>query len=198
MARRVARDIVGLGLVRIGDFKLSGGGRSRVYIDLRSYPMHPPEFRAALEELTQVIRGLRGYDRNTVLAGVATGGIPWAIGASLLLGVPATYVRPEPKGHGTSRLVEAEVAGRRVVVVDDVATTGGSLASAVEALRGAGADVIAAVAVVDRGQGAAERLSAIGVPLYSVTTLEEVLRELASRRPGDPQLLSALEEVGLA
>jgi len=195
-ASRVAEAVVGLGLVRLGEFTLSSGRRSRLYIDLRELPMHPTAFREAAEALASLVERAVGDTGSDTLAGVATGGILWAAAVGLLLGMPVTYVRPEPKSHGRGRLVEADVEGRRIVVVDDVATTGGSLARAVQALRAAGGDPRAAVVVVDRLQGAGERLAGEGVRLYSLLTACDLLRVMEPGRPGDPLLASALEELG--
>ena len=195
--RGIVELIVSIGAVKLGEFTLASGARSSVYVDLREFPMHPREFREAVRRMASRAGELMGSTGAEVIAGVATGGIPWAIGVALELGAPATYVRPEAKGHGTSRRVEARVAGRRVLIVDDVATTGGSLAAAIEALRGAGASVKAALVVVDRLQGARERLAGLGVPLYSLATLRDILEYMAGRGLGDPYLLErALAEVG--
>lgn len=193
----LADRIVRLGFVRLGRFRLSSGKTSSIYVDLREYPMHPREFREALEALASRIRSIPQWRGGEALAGVATGGIAWAVGAALLLGVPATYVRPGVKGHGTSRLVEANVSGRRVVLVDDVATTGGSLERAAAAVKDAGGEVVAAVVVVDRLQGARERLASVGVPLYSLVTLSDLVDAMARLRPGDPLLEEARREVGV-
>jgi orotate phosphoribosyltransferase len=195
--RELARLVVDVGAVRLGEFKLSSEARSSVYVDLRVMPMHPREFRRALEILAEVAREAMRESEAEVIAGVATGGIVWAIGLALALEAPATYVRLQAKGHGTSRRVEADVSGRGVLVVDDVATTGSSIAGAVEALREAGARVGAALVVVDRLQGARERLESMGVRLYAGTTLREVLLELEARGLYDRALLErAWREVG--
>jgi len=195
--RDLARLVVDAGAVRLGEFKLSSGARSSIYIDLRVMPMHPREFRGALSLLAGLAREAMRESGADVIAGVATGGIVWAIGLGLALEAPATYVRLEAKGHGTSRRVEADVEGRSVLVVDDVATTGSSIAGAVEALREAGARVGAALVVVDRLQGARGRLESMGVRLYAGTTLREVLLELEARGLYDKALLErAWGEVG--
>ncbi len=171
-ARLLARLLSGIGALRFGEFVLSSGARSPVYVDLRIVPSYPKVFRTVLSLLASVAATEAG-DAEAVV-GVATGGVPWATGVAYLLGLPLGYVRPERKGHGTGRLVEGDIRGC-TLVVDDVATTGGSLARAVEALRGIGARPCYALVVVDREQGAGERLAGLGARLLRVTTLRELL-----------------------
>ncbi len=182
----LARELLEAGALAFGEFVLSSGLRSRVYVDLRRLLSRPGAVRRLAVELAGAVLAL-GADS---VAGVATAGIPWATLAAYVLGLPAAYVRAERKRHGTSRLVEGSVAGR-VVVVDDVATTGSSLAAAVEALRGEGASVAAALVVVDRCQGAYARLRSLGVELYALYTLPDLLA--CTRLPDAERALSELD-----
>ena len=190
VAGRLAKILVETGSLKLGRFKLSSGGYSSVYIDLRTVPFYPKSFREVLEMAADIVRGIK----IDALAGVATGGIPWSTGLGLLLETPSTYVRPKEKGHGTSRRVEANVDGLRVLVVDDVATTGSSILGAVDALRASGAIVEEAMVIVDRG--ASRRLREEGVTLYSVATLKEVLEALRGMGAYEDRMIEeALKEV---
>ncbi len=194
---RVAEMLVEAGALKLGEFRLSSGGVSRVYIDLRILPFKPRLFREAVEMYSTVAGRVVGEGGIDALAGVATGGIPWAIGLGLLMGMPATYVRSSAKDHGTSRLVEAPVRGVKVLVVDDVATTGASIARAVGVLRSSGARVEDAIVFIDREHGARELLASMGVRLHRVTTLREVLASiLASNLLPRNMVIEALEEMG--
>lgn len=170
--RILARLLVETGALQLGEFTLTSGLKSLVYIDLRRLPSYPTAFRAVL---TLLHAATLEAEYDTVV-GVATAGIAWATGLALYTGKPMAYVRSGRKQHGLGRRVEGLVEGRRALVVDDVATTGGSLAAAVEALRAAGAEPVYALVIVDREQGARERLAEAGVELLRVATLRGVLR----------------------
>ena len=102
--------------------------------------------------------------------------LPLAAAVAYATSKPLLYVRKRPKAHGLGRVVEgAPGRGWRAVIVDDVATTGSSLLRAAEALAGEGVEAVAAVVVVDRGEGASEVLRGRGITLLSLTTSREVL-----------------------
>jgi orotate phosphoribosyltransferase len=175
---RVANELESIGAILFGDFKLSSGMRSTVYVDLRKALSHPTIYRGIVLELAKVLDMLK----PDAVVGIATAGIPWAAMLALTVNLPLAYVRLERKQHGRAQLVEGDVRGKLVAVVDDVATTGQSIASAVEALRAHGARVSHAVVVVDRCQGAARRLKELGVTLLSLYQLPNLLRCLKSRK----------------
>ena len=174
--RLVTRILLESGAVLFGEFRLASGRVSHVYVDLRRVLGFPRHFRTIVSLMSGEVAKLVKED-DAVVAGVATGGIPWATAVAVALGLPLAYVRP-PKGHGTERSVEgADVSGKEVVLIDDVATSGGSLLSSVEALRSMGASTITAFVIVDREQGAAQALAAAGVSLRGIVTLRSILEE---------------------
>src|SRR6185503_16544221 len=117
------------------------------------------------------------------VAGVELGGCPLASAVSLtshLQGrdLPALYVRKQKKDHGSERLVEGDKAlfpGIRVVMLEDVITTGGSTLRAVESLRQAGANVVGIAALVDRKESGAETIRAAGLPLVTLATRDDFM-----------------------
>ena len=103
------------------------------------------------------------------------GGIPLATIVSQISGLPALFVRQQPKRYGTCRLAEGgEVAGRRVAVVEDVVTSGGAVIAACNALRELGADVVTVLCVIDREAGGSENLAAAGLELRSLFTMRDL------------------------
>ncbi len=174
-----------------GEFRLTSGTISHIYIDMRRAAGVPWTFRLVSSLLAAEVEGQARA--GAVIAGVAIGGIPWASALSLLLGAPMAYVRSK-KEYGTKRAVEgAEVKGRSVVVIDDVATTGSSLVSAVRALRAEAATVEEALVIVDREQGAAKALSEEGVRLRSLVTLRDLLDAAGRQGLIAPELKRTIE-----
>mgnify|MGYP000288813244 CR=1 FL=1 len=168
-----------IGCVKIGNFKLTSGMISPIYIDLRTLPSHPRIFRIIVRE--SINRVISRIDFN-VVCGIATGGIPLATAIAYEMRKPMIYVRKKAKGHGMQKLVEGDYKeGVVVLLVDDVATTGGTLTRTIDILRDEGLIVKDAFVIVDRGQGAKEKLSEKGVELHYLMTLNEIVEYLNKR-----------------
>jgi orotate phosphoribosyltransferase len=168
---------------RRGQFTLASGRQSTLYVDARLTTMSPdglaligPAALAAIERA--------GWTPDAV-GGLTLGADPvsYAIAyASALAGRPlrAFTVRKEAKAHGTGRLIEGPFrAGDRVVVVEDVVTTGGSALRAAAAVRDAGGTVVGVLAVVDREEGGREALEAEGLPVVALAGAGEIVAAMA-------------------
>ncbi|TLZ55581.1 MAG: orotate phosphoribosyltransferase, partial [Methanobacteriota archaeon] len=157
--------------LRFGEFTLASGKTSPYYIDIKKAVTRPEILRA-------IGRGIAKYaHRADRIAGVELGAVPIAAVVALETGKPYVMVRKERKDHGTSKDYEGDlVAGDRLLFVEDVVTTGGTLMKAVERMRAAGADVSEVVAVVDREEGGKEALAAIGVTLRALVTAAELMQ----------------------
>lgn len=174
MSEEVARALLRAGCLLQGEFKLSSGGTSRFYVDVRRLYSHPREAKLVAGALAEAASRI-GCD---VVAGVESGGIPLATMVAFLLDKPLVYVRKKPKEHGTQRMIEGDPEVKGVaLVVDDVATTGSSILRAAAALREAGFTVRDALVVVDREEGAARTLSEAGIRLHSLLKLGDLLSE---------------------
>ena len=157
------------GAVQIGAFTLASGKASDYYVDIKRALTRP-------ELLGEIARRMAphalGSDR---IAGVELGAVPIAAAVSLATGIPFLIVRKEAKGHGTKRGFEGEMrTGDRVVFVEDVVTTGGTLRAAIERMRAEGAVVERAVAVVDREEGGRQALLAANVEFLALLHANEL------------------------
>ncbi|MDQ2860150.1 MAG: orotate phosphoribosyltransferase [Pseudomonadota bacterium] len=172
--RRELFDIVTARSFRRGLFKLSSGGESTLYFNLKPTMMSPRGAYLAAKSFLDVLE----RERADYVGGLEMGAVPM-IGAVAALGeaegrpVKTFFVRKQAKDHGTRDLVEGlgpdeTLGGRRVVVADDVATSGASLWRAIEAAREAGGQVDCALVLVNREEGAAEFLADRGVRLVTV------------------------------
>lgn len=162
--------------LRFGEFELAHGGTSDYYIDKYRFETDPQ----ALERVATAFgERLSTLDEiGTTIAGVALGAVPLAAATSIVTETPYVVVRKEKKEYGTGNRVEGDLeVGERVVLLEDITTTGKSALEAVSALRSAGATVERVLVVVDRDDGARERLSAAGVELDPLLTAEDLLAE---------------------
>lgn len=173
-------------------FTWASGWHSPIYCDNRRILSHP-ELRAQVAEwLAEKAMAL--YPEAEVVAGVATGAIAHGVLAADRMKKPFVYVRPKPKDHGTGSQIEGELApGRKVVVIEDLISTGMSSLAAVKALRDAGAEVLGMVAIFTYGFDlAAERFKEEGVKLDTLSNygaLVGVASETGYISPADEELL---------
>jgi orotate phosphoribosyltransferase len=157
--------------VRFGEFDLSHGGTSDYYVDKYRFETDPRCLRLIARAFAERID-------EPKLAGVALGAVPLVAVTSVETGRPYVIARKTRKEYGTGNLIEGVLEeGERVVVLEDIATTGRSAADAVEALREAGAVVDRVLVVVDRGEGAGELLADHGVELEALLTADELLAD---------------------
>lgn len=131
-------------------FTWSSGWKSPIYCDNRISLSYPDIRKFIKEGLTEAIR--ENFANVEAVAGVATAGIPQGALVAEALNVPFVYVRPKPKDHGMENLIEGRISkGQKVVVVEDLVSTGGSSLKAVEALRKEGAQVLGMVSIFNYG-----------------------------------------------
>ena len=174
--RQTLLDLIKDEAVFHGDFTLSSGKKATYYVDMRKLTL---DHRAAPAIGRLVLDIVRDLDVDAV-GGLTLGADPIAnavLHASVAAGTPvdAFVVRKEPKDHGRGRQIEgAEVVGKRVVIVEDTSTTGGSPLKAAQVVKDAGADVVAIVTVVDRKTGAQAAVEAAGFEWRSIIDLDDL------------------------
>jgi orotate phosphoribosyltransferase len=158
-----------------GSFVLRSGATSSEYFDKYRFESEP----RLLREIAEAMAGLLPPGADA-LAGLELGGVPLATMLSQVTGLPAGFVRKQAKPYGTRRLAEGfDVAGRRLVLVEDVVTSGGAVVDSCRALRAEGAEVASAICVIDREAGGPANLAAIGVELRPLFTMTQLTRAAA-------------------
>jgi len=180
MDRQKLKELILKVSYREGDFTLASGLKSDFYIDLKPTTLHP-DGAYALGKLAVECVEKSGLKVDAV-GGMTLGADPIATSVSLAArekgySWPAFIVRKEPKSHGTSRFIEGTEnlkPGARVLVVEDVVTTGGSSLKAIQHLRDAGYEPVAVFTLVDREQGGRETFENAGLKLLPLFTIREI------------------------
>jgi uridine monophosphate synthetase len=170
--KSLADELLSAGCIKFGEFTLKSGLKSPIYIDLRRIITYPK----LLEQIAQAYLPLLSSLQFSRIAGLPYAAIPIATAISLAGNYPMIYPRKEVKSYGTKAEIEGDYnAGETVVVIDDLATTGGSKFEAIEKLRGAGLVVKDVVVLVDRQSGAKESLAQAGYSMHAVLTIGQLL-----------------------
>ena len=182
MEKKIAKDLLSIGAVFLRPeqpFTWASGIKSPIYCDNR-LNLTAPEVRNHVEEgLAELIR--KHYPEVEVLMGTSTAGIAHAAITATILNLPMGYVRSGSKDHGRGNQIEGKLeAGQKVVVVEDLISTGGSCIEVVEALRNAGADVLGIVSIFTYGmQKGLDRLAAANVENTSLTDFDTIAQVAA-------------------
>jgi len=189
----MAKILNNIDAVEFGLFKLSSGKATPYYVDLRIVPSFPDAYKDICEFYVQTISkqiGNKNFDRIT---GIPIAGIPFASLVAFLLKKPFLYVRKGAKLHGRERRVEGIlVSGDRVLLVDDLVTTGLTLKEAADAVRAEGGVVTDAVAFLDREEGGKELLAKSGVKLHTLLKMSEMAKILYDMGTIDEESLKTI------
>jgi orotate phosphoribosyltransferase len=191
----MAKILTNIDALQFGLYKLTSGKVSPYYVDLRIVPSFPDAFRDICEFFAETITkqiGLKNFDR---IAGVPIAGIPFASQVAYNLKKPFLYVRKGAKMHGRERRVEGIlISGDRVLLVDDLVTTGLSLKESAEAVRVEGGVVTDALAFLDREEGGKEILKKNGVKLHTLLRISEIADTLFEMGSIDEESLKTIKK----
>jgi orotate phosphoribosyltransferase len=158
-----------------GSFVLRSGRTADHYFDKYRFESDPHLLADIVEALVPLVpEGVDG------LAGLELGGVPLATMLSSVTKLPAYFVRKEPKRYGTERVCEGgDVSGKRLLIIEDVVTTGGQIVLSAQDLRSEGADVRDAICVIDREGGGADVVAEEGIHLHALFTMHQLEAEAA-------------------
>ena len=189
----MAKILTNIDALKFGLFKLTSGKVSPYYVDLRIVPSFPDAFRDICDFYAETITkqiGLKNFDR---IAGIPIAGIPFASQIAYNLRKPFLYVRKGVKLHGRERRVEGILfSGDRVLLVDDLVTTGLSLNEGADAVRAEGGVTTDAVAFLDREEGGKELLEKNGVTLHAMLRISEITKTLFDMGTLDEESLKTI------
>jgi orotate phosphoribosyltransferase len=160
------------GAIQFGRFVLTSGAVSDYYIDIKKASTNPELLKKIAEEMALYAKG---YD---MLAGMELGAVPLVVALSLETSIPYVIIRKEKQDHGTGKQIEGgDVSGKKVLVVEDVTTSGGSTIKTIQVLRENDAQVDTVLVVVDRMSGAREKLEGLDIRFVPLLTVSDILKK---------------------
>lgn len=197
VAENIARIFLEIGVVKLSTekpFVWSSGWKSPIYCDGRISLSYPQVRSYIKEEIVEVVN--KRFPQADAIAGVATAGIPQGVLVADALDLPFLYVRTKPKGHGMENMVEGEVIkGQKVVVIEDLVSTGGSSLKATAALDLVGLDIMGLVSVFTYGfDDARSRFADAEVPFVSLSSYDTLIKEAVGQDLISTADLSSLQE----
>ena len=181
-------------IIRFGNFTLASGKNSSYYVDLRLIPSYPHQFRKMIKNLQNLIVEKTGLDDFDCLASVPTGGLVVTSALAIEIVKPLIYVRSKPKEHGTTKSIEGKIStGMKVVMIDDVVTTGTSVLNGINQLKEAGLLVSDLYVIINRLEGGDKTLSDIGVQTHQLTDILEITDILFQEKLIDKEIFEKIK-----
>jgi len=180
-------------IIKFGDFTLASGKKSSYYIDLRLVASFPHIFRKMTKNLQKLVSEKTGLDNFDSLVSVPTGGL--IIGSALAIETikPLIYVRDKPKDYGTTKSIEGKISsGMKVVLIDDVITTGNSVINGIKQLKDAGLSISDVYVIINRLEGAGDALKLEEVNLYQLTDVLEITKILFQEKLVSKEILDKI------
>jgi orotate phosphoribosyltransferase len=158
--------------IQFGSFILTSGASSDYYIDIKKASTKPHILKKIVEKMAEYVK-----DYN-VIAGMELGAVPLVVALSLETGIPYVIIRKEKRGHGTKKQIEGmDVNGKKVLIIEDVTTTGNSVIKSINILRENKAIVDKVLVVVDRENGTKEKLQQIDINFIPLLSISDILKK---------------------
>ncbi len=164
-------ELINYGAIQFGEFTLASGKKSNVYINIKDAITHP-EILKSIAEMACTDIDLNTWER---IAGVAVGAVPLAVAVSLESSRPYSIIRKDKKDHGIENPVIGDMKGKKVLLIEDVTTSGGSCIYGIECIRAVGGIIDTVITVVDREQGAEALLNSVDVKLISMIKMKDLI-----------------------
>tara|TARA_Y100001949_G_scaffold169091_1_gene168595 strand:- start:106 stop:708 length:603 start_codon:yes stop_codon:yes gene_type:complete len=181
-------------IIKFGNFTLASGKNSSYYVDLRLLASYPHQFRKMIKNLQNLIIEKTGLDSFDSLVSIPTGGLIIASALAIETIKPLIYVRNKPKEHGTSKSIEGKTfSGMRVIMIDDVVTTGGSVLNGIKQLKDMGLTISDVYVVVNRLGGAKKAFDSVGVTLHQLTDIIEITKVLYQEKLVTDEILEKIK-----
>ena len=182
------------GIIQFGDFTLTSGKNSSYYIDLRLVPSYPHQFRKMIKNLQNLIIEKTGLDNFDSLASVPTGGLVVTSALAIEIVKPLIYVRNKPKEHGTTKSIEGKIStGMKVVMIDDVVTTGTSVLNGIRQLKEAELSISDLYVIINRLEGADKVLADEGIRIHQLTDILEITNILFKEKLVSEEMLEKIK-----
>ena len=160
------------GAIQFGRFVLTSGAVSDYYIDIKKASTNPKILKKIAEEMAEYTEG---YD---LLAGMELGAVPLVVALSLETNIPYAIIRKEKREHGTSKQIEgADIKNKRVLIIEDVTTSGGSVVKTIQIIRENKGIVDEVIVIVDRESGAEEKLRNADVGFIPLLSVSDILKK---------------------
>jgi len=170
--KELIKDLKECEAIRFGHFVLTSGATSDYYIDIKKASTSPKILKKIAEAMAE------HTDKYDLLAGMELGAVPLVVAVSLETGIPYVIIRKEKREHGTGKQIEGgDVEGKKVLVIEDVATSGGSILKTIEILRESKAEVDKVLVVVDRESGAREKIQNLDAAFIPLVSVSEILKK---------------------
>jgi orotate phosphoribosyltransferase len=175
LIKEFGKTIIKLGALKFGPHTLTSGKISSYYIDLRMIPSFPDIFKMTTDIFVEIIKNNIGLKEVDAIGGVPTAGLIFASSIAYDIRKPLVYVRKDVRKHGTLKKIEGVMRpGCKVLIIDDLITTGSSIVDAAEAVRSQGGLVNNAIVLVDRMEGGERNLKTVGIDLKTLTKITEL------------------------